>query len=227
NVDADASRFIRDQPTESLLSEIGHTLTYDDRDSRLNPTEGLVLSLGNDLAGIGGTEYFARTNVSAGYYIPVGDILDWSDVWVLSLSGRAGYIVGLGEDVRINERFFLGGENMRGFASAGASPRDINTDDALGANWITTGSVQMQVPLGLPEEFGIAGRVFSDFGTTGKPDEFDETLINAAQSLRLSVGGGITWTSPLGPISVDLGWAVLKEDYDEDEVFRLTFGSRF
>jgi outer membrane protein insertion porin family len=48
-----------------------------------------------------------------------------------------------------------------------------------------------------------------------------------SSSIRASAGGGISWLSPLGPIAIDLAHAFLKEDEDETELFRLSFGTRF
>ncbi len=227
DVDDDASRYVKDQPARSVLSQVGHELVYDKRDSKLAPSEGYLLAVSNDIAGLGGTEYFLRSGLRGAYYVPVGEIMDWSDVWVFSIGGKAGYIVGLNDDVNINQRYFMGGDNLRGFASAGASPRDSATGDALGGNWMLTSTAEMQVPLGLPQELGLTGRLFSDAGLIGRPDSFDDSSMDGMETLRLSIGAGLTWISPLGPISVDFGFPVLKEDYDEVEVFRLSFGSRF
>ncbi|WP_246135481.1 outer membrane protein assembly factor BamA [Pararhodospirillum oryzae] len=227
DMDDDASVFIRNQDDQTVVSMVGHTLTYDKRDSRLNPKDGYFISLGNDVAGLGGTEYFLRSDLKAGYYAPLGDWMDWNPAWTLSVRGQAGYIFGLGKDVNINQRYNLGGSNLRGFAAAGASPRDASTDDALGGNWIGTGTVEVGVPLGLPDDLGLSGRLFSDVGMIGRPDDYDRSLMDSASSPRLSVGGGVTWVSPIGPIAIDVGFPVIKKSFDETELLRISFGSRF
>jgi outer membrane protein insertion porin family len=225
NVPTTASRFIREQQGERLVSLVGQELVYDRRDSRLDPTEGYVLRLTSEIAGLGGDAQFVRGRLGGAYYIPV------AENWIFSVSGEAGQVIGLGDDVAISDRFFLGGDNLRGFARAGVGPRDLTRglDDSLGGNTFYRGSVEMQFPIGLPEELGVRGRVFSDFGSlwnadaTPRPGEDfrDES------SLRASAGVGISWSSPLGPIRVDLARAFLREDYDETEVFRFSFGTRF
>ena len=146
---------------------------------------------------------------------------------MLSTRASTGYIFGIGDDTRISQRFFTGGANLRGFESAGVGPRDIASGDALGGKTYYTGSVQMDFPLGLPSEFALKGRVFSDFGSSEGVDGARPGEIYDEGSLRGSVGVGIGWESPFGPIGVDLSQAVLKEDYDKEEVFRLNFGTRF
>jgi outer membrane protein insertion porin family len=81
--------------------------------------------------------------------------------------------------------------------------------------------------LGLPEEYQIRGRVFSDFGTLTGTDFEDDIDLNDDASLRLSVGMGLTWVSPFGPLAVDLAYPVLKESYDKDELFRFSVGTSF
>lgn len=221
NVDDDASLAIQQQEGETISSVVGQSLTYDRRDNRFNPTEGYYLNLRNDVAGLGGDVKYLRTRVGAAYYLPLTEDL------VASVSGEVGYIFGFGgEDVRITDAFFLGGNSLRGFSTAGVGPRDVNTDDALGGNTFAAGSVELSFPLGLPEEYQIRGRVFTDFGTLTDTDT-DVPGVRDDASLRASVGTGITWHSPLGPLALDLAFPVAKEDFDEEEVFRFSIGTRF
>ncbi|MEQ9564931.1 MAG: BamA/TamA family outer membrane protein, partial [Pseudomonadales bacterium] len=224
NIDEDdASRLLLAEETEFVESAIGHTLTYDKRDSSISPTEGYFTRLSNDLAGLGGDESYLSTRVEGGYYYP----LDREHEWVLSTRGTTGYIFGIGEDTRISQRFLVGGSNLRGFEAAGVGPRDIATGDALGGKTFYTGSVQLDFPLGLPSEFALTGRVFSDFGSSQGVDGARAGEIYDTGSIRSSVGVGVGWESPFGPIGVDLSQAILKEDHDKVEVFRLNFGTRF
>ncbi|MQX37357.1 outer membrane protein assembly factor BamA [Roseospira navarrensis] len=227
NVDDDASLFIRQQDGTEVLSMIGQALTYDTRDSRLIPTEGYRLRLSNDIAGLGGDAQFLRADVEASYYYPLGDELNWSPEWVIGVRGHAGYMVGLGKDVTIQHRYFLGGSNLRGFEASGAGARDRATDDALGGNWITDASLELRVPLGLPEELGLGAKVFTDWGMSGEPDGVPDGSLDYDMTLRGSVGAGLLWSSPIGPVNLELAMPVVKESYDREEFFRVSFGSRF
>ncbi|UEM23894.1 outer membrane protein assembly factor BamA [Skermanella mucosa] len=224
NVASDASRFIREQEGSRIVSLVGQELLYDARDSRINPTEGYFVRLNNEVAGLGGDAQFSRNRLGAGVYFPV------TEGTVLSFLGEVGFIVGIGEDVAISDRFFIGGDSLRGFAPAGIGPRELVSDDSLGGNRFARGSVELAFPIGLPDEFGVTGHTFTDFGTLG---DVDATAQNASERLvdddaiRLSIGAGISWRSPLGPIRVDLAFPILKEDYDKKEQFRFSFGTRF
>ena len=126
DVDNDASRFIRDQEGERDTSAFSQRLTYDSRDSTIFPTEGLLYWLDGEVAGLGGDAQYLSGKTGASYYYPVYDQV------VVNLLGEVGAIEGYGdEDVQINERFFLGGTNLRGFEDAGVGPRDSSTNDSL------------------------------------------------------------------------------------------------
>ncbi len=220
NVGSDASRFIREQEGETLTSLVGQRLVYDRLDSRINPSEGFLLELSNDLAGLGGDAQYLQTTAGGSIFFPLfGET-------VLTVSTEGGYIFGFDEDVRINDRFFIGGNRMRGFERSGIGPRDADTDDALGGNVFALGTIELAFPLGLPEEFGIRGRAFTDVGTLFDVDADGPEVLDEA-SPRVSVGVGLSWTSPLGPIRIDLGFPVVSEDFDKEEVFRFSFGTSF
>ncbi len=222
NVDSTASRYIKEQEGKTNLSMIGQALSYDTRDNIFNPSEGFYSSLGFDFAGIGGDAKFVRGNLTVAKYYEMATHL------VLSVSGSAGYIVGIDDDIRINHRYYLGGTTLRGFEAGGVGARDKGTGDALGGDWRVTGSTQLMFPLGLPAEFGMQGKIFVDAGVLGRPDgRYISGTIEYSNSPRVSVGTGVLWRSPMGPINIDFGFPIVKEDYDKKEVFRLSFGAGF
>jgi outer membrane protein insertion porin family len=215
------------QAGTSYTSSITHTIIYDRRDNRFLPHDGHFVSLSNEGAGLGGSVRFFSTEVAGGYYIPV------SDTVTLEFAGEVGAIHGIGQGVDVANAFFVGGDDLRGFADGGIGPQDVVANDQLGGNKYFVGSVQLSFPLGLPEEYGLGGRVFTDFGTlfdtdascgANPPATCD---IADSKSLRASIGFGLTWNSFLGPIAVDLAYPVMKESYDKTEFFRFSVGTRF
>ncbi len=221
NVDNDASDVIKDEEGTEFRSIIGHDIIYDRRDSRTDPRDGYYVSLGQDFAGVGGTVTYLRNTLGGGYFIPITKEV------TVGATGEVGYIFGIGDDIRVTDAFFLGGQNLRGFATGGVGPRDSDTKDSLGGKFRAEGTVQAAFPLGLPEEYQIRGRVFSDFGTLTGTDFEDQIDLNDTASLRLSLGFGLTWVSPFGPLAVDLAYPVLKESFDKDELFRFSVGTSF
>ncbi|HLZ65163.1 MAG TPA: outer membrane protein assembly factor BamA [Aliidongia sp.] len=223
NISVSASPYVNQQSGTANESSIGQTLVYDQRDNRLEPTGGYYLQLQDVISGLGGTVSFAKQIVSGGVYY------SWVPKWTLGVVAEYGDINGLGTDVRLSDRFFVGGDNLRGFANAGIGPRDIKTSDSLGANHYYTVQATQGVPLGLPEELGLAGRVFVDAGSAyginvrpiaGEP-------IQDSHQIRVATGVGLSWKSPMGPIKIDLGVPVAKAPHDDTEVFRVSFGTKF
>jgi outer membrane protein insertion porin family len=228
NVEENVGRYIEEQRGVTWLSQVGQTLTYDTRDSRLDPHEGYVIRLGTDVAGLGGDVAYVRGRLDGSYYIPFERWLGDPD-YVLSLSASGGIMKSFdNKPERIVDRFFLGGENLRGFAIAGVGPRDISTatNDSLGGRAIWTQSTEMRFPLPLPSEIGLLGRAFVDVGALTDVSE-KGSGIRDDSSPRVGIGFGVSWRSPFGLINIDLAQAVVKKSYDETQVFRFGFGTRF
>ena len=236
DVQDDASLFIQLAAGTHLTSSIGQVLLYDKRDNRIDPTSGYYVSLGNDIAGIGFGVDYLRNKIAGGYYYPV------APEWVLSFTGEAGDIFGYnGQQVLLQDRFFVGGDNLRGFEPAGIGPRDTVSENALGGKNYFVGSLSLSVPLGLPKELGITGRVFSDFGSLWGIDQKNITLtpaqlvstggiqpqIEDSSAIRASAGFGVSWKSPVGPIRLDIAYPFVKEPFDKTQLFHVSFGTRF
>ena len=142
-------------------------LLYDKRDNRLEPTAGYYASMGNDFAGVGFGVQYIRNKVNVGYYY------SFAPEWVLSFTGEAGDIFGWGgHHVLLQDRFFVGGDNLRGFAAGRHRPAR-QRDQRRPWRATSTGSARCSSAcrLGLPKEFGISGRVFTDFGTLWANDQ--------------------------------------------------------
>ena len=220
NTNNDTSPFIQLDEGDYVSSSVSYNLTYDTRDDDALPSTGIIIRGGQEIAGLGGDVQYFQSTAKMAYYHPfTRDI-----VGSMTLSG--GTIVGIGQDVRVLNRFFLGGATLRGFESGGVGPRDSQTDDAIGGNTYAVLSGEMRFPIGLPNDFGVLGRAFAETGTLLNPDVSGANLQDSKDP-RFSIGVGLSWRSPFGPIRIDLAQAVIKEDFDKDEPFRFSFGTRF
>ena len=215
-----------------VTSLIGYGLRLDRRNDPIRPTRGFYASINQDLAGLGGDVNYLKTEVDGGWYH------GFNKDFVLSVTGQAGYVSGWnGDTVRINDRFYKGGNSFRGFETAGIGPRDtnFNRSDALGAKAYAVGSLEMTIPTFLPEQYGIKAAVFTDFGTAGLLDEKDkltaagtvDPLIYDDLALRASAGLSVFWKSPMGPIRFDFSQVLAKEPYDKTETFRFSTSTKF
>ena len=233
NVQRGASIYIQNQEGSSLLSQIGQTLALDYRDSRTEPREGFLIRLGTDLAGLGGTARYARTKIDGTYYIPLERFTGDSD-WSIALSAGAGYLAQLGQEEKIIDRFFLGGDNLRGFQSGGAGPHAVgaNTVDSIGGRLIYTQSTELRFPLPISADLGLSGRAFVDIGSLSQVTKITSlggaaTVVTDDASPRVGAGVGVSWKTPFGLINVDIAQAVVKSRFDQTQVFRFGFGTRF
>jgi outer membrane protein insertion porin family len=216
-----ASSFIRGQEGTNLTSAVGHTLAYDERDNKFSPSRGYFLSFSQEVAGLGGDSKYLKHEGKASYYYPV------YPKWVMSFLGAGGYIFGLSDkNIRINDRFYLGGDDLRGFQNAGVGPRDTLTLDSLGGNQYYSTTAELRFPLGLPEELGLSGAVFSDAGSLWGTDDTGANIFDES-AVRVSAGAGVLWSSPFGPIRIDYANALRKEQLDRTENLRFSFGTRF
>ena len=241
---ANASLAVKDAAAEGavIVSSLGYTVAYDTRNLPQQPTSGIFASFSQDLAGIGGDVNYIRSVVDARGYYPITN--------KITLVGRlqGGAIEGFGgEELRLTDLFFRGGETIRGFERAGFGPRDACESpttgvrvpdcqrDALGGKyyWATTAEVRFPIPL-LPDSLGMQGAVFVDAGSLWDPSqraldavEEEGSFIFNSSDIRLSTGFSIIWQSPLGPLRADIAEALLKADFDETELFRFGASTNF
>lgn len=215
-----ASTYIRNQEGRYRNSSIGHRFEYDNLNNRLEPTSGYYGDISQEFAGVGGDARYIKHEGRAAYYYPV------AKQWTWSLAGRGGHFLGLGEDIHISDRFFIGGETIRGFDNSGIGPRDRGTNDALGGNMYYVASTELTFPLGLPEDLGFLGAAFLDVGSLWGVDDNGTNLLDDSGP-RVSAGVGLSWKSPFGPIRIDLAHPIVKDDADITENFRFSFGTRF
>ena len=206
-------------------SSVGYSLTYDTRDNKKRPTSGVYYTVAQDLAGVGGDVQFLRSVGEARAYYAVSE-----NVTAMARA-TGGVITGWGgQDVRLLDLFYRGGETVRGFATAGIGPRDTQSvnQDALGGRiyYGTSAELLFAIP-GVPEDIGLRGAVFADAGSLWSTSSAAAALPGVAgntPALRASVGVGLAWDSPLGNLRVDYAFPVLKESYDKTQA--LSFGLR-
>jgi outer membrane protein insertion porin family len=232
------------QAGKDWKSAISASYTYDDLDNPARPSSGLRAQIETEIAGLGGNTQYGSIEARAWYFVPLLD-----EKLVLKLEGNAGHQESFsGRDIPLQDRFFKGADSFRGFAQSGLGPKQIGNDgnmDSIGAQTFAIGTVELNFPLGLPEAWGIEGAAFTDFGTvfgtneksvanltgdcnfTGKAATASACSVFDKMGLRASVGAGIIWQSPFGPLRFEAAYPLLKHDFDEKEIIRFSIGTRF
>ncbi|MBN2905229.1 MAG: outer membrane protein assembly factor BamA [Rhodobacteraceae bacterium] len=209
---------------ESLTySKIGYTYSYDNRRTGLNPNAGILLRFSQDYAGLGGDLEFLETTALLAAQTAV-----WNEEVTLRAELEGGMLSMMGgQNSRVTNRYFLNGK-IRGFEGNGIGPRDLVSADeeALGGNMYAVARFEAEFPLGLPEEYGITGGLFADFGSVWGLDD-DGGFVDDKFRLRSAVGVSIFWDTPIGPLRFNFSDAIRKEDYDRTQSFDLTISTRF
>ncbi len=240
--DGEASAAVKQQVDAgpAIVSLAGYSVIYNTVDNNKNPTRGVLAELRQDFAGLGGDVNFIRTIGDARlYYELVANIVS-----VLHLQG--GYVTGWGgKDLRMLDHFQMGPNLVRGFQTAGIGPRDMTigtSGDALGGTMYWGASFEAQVPIyGIPKDFGMRLAFFADAGSVWGykgPRVFPATGTSIttvdfsghdtdAMNIRSSVGAGLIWDSPFGPIRIDYAWPITKDPNDRVQQLRFSGGTKF
>jgi outer membrane protein insertion porin family len=225
NVDANASAAVQQIKGTALISSVGYSLIYDTRNNKKNPSRGFYFQFTQDGAGAGGDVDYVRSVAEFRGYYPITK--------EITLVGHAigGDIFGYnGQNVRIVDSFYKGGETIRGFQTAGLGPRDAVSGDALGGNMFYAGTVEVRFPIPLlPDELGFGGAIFADAGSVWGTDakKVPGVQVQDSDALRTSVGASLIWNSPVGPLRADFAYVINKEAFDKTQFFRFGAASRF
>jgi outer membrane protein insertion porin family len=238
---AKASPAVIESQGSSVKSSVGLSYIWDDLDNPLNPTSGFRGEIDSEVAGLGGDVYTASLETHGWYFLPV-----YEESVVLKIEGNAGHMLSLNSSrVPVQDRFYKGSDTFRGFALSGVGPHQIANDgsrDSIGGTSYAIGTLELTFPTGLPDAWGVAGEVFSDFGTVfGAPEKSTPNLAGTScnntvptnctvfdsMAFRASIGAGLIWQSPFGPLRFEAAYPILKAKADQTEWFRFSIGTRF
>lgn len=228
-----SSPFVLAATGSNTTSAVGYSIFFDTVNNFLRPSRGTSFRFNQDYAGLGGSIKYIRSTLEYDFYRPlVGN-------FIFHLGADAGFIEGIGQNIRINDRFFLGNPRMRGFDVAGIGPVDTLTGDFLGGNLFYAATTGVAIPLGAAaEEMGIQLTVFADVGALSKVDlgnldfdvfgnPVDPGRVFSAGTPRVAVGIGVIWQSPFGPFRIDFAEAIKKERFDRTQFLQFNIGTTF
>jgi outer membrane protein insertion porin family len=208
-------------------SSISQTLTYNSLDDATLPHEGILASVTQEYAGLGGTSDFYKLTGKAKWYYTVNDDADI----IASLAGGAGHVFNTGGKMEVFDQFQLGQNDIRGFERNGVGPRSGKYGDAIGGTTYFTASAEATFPLPfVSRDAGFRGAIFADAGTLYGNDvdtTADDDIKGTGSSLRASVGLGLIWASPFGPLRVDYAFPIAKEDFDRVQNLKFGISSSF
>lgn len=210
---------------KSMLLTLGWS--RDSRDNVLAPTRGRYQRVSAEFALPVWEQRYYRATYQFTQYFPL------SKEWTLGLNFQAGYGDTYGGKMYpFFKNFYAGGiGSVRGFETSSLGPRDRSTDDRLGGDRQLIFSAELLTPLPGADRT-LRGLVFFDAGNVwgytrdvGERNYYREDF--DLSSLRYSVGFGVAWISPLGPLKFSLAFPIKKEEGDDEQRFQFQIGTGF
>jgi outer membrane protein insertion porin family len=220
-VEPDGILSTEEQQSGLFANGVGYTFSYDTRRTGLNPTAGVLLSFGQEFAGLVGDQDYVRTSARA---IAQRKILSEDVTLRVSLEGGSLNFFN-GQESRVIDRYSR--QIIRGFEPNGIGPREGS--EFLGGDYFASLKFEAEFPLGLPDEYGITGGAFYDIGAIWGIDKTNAAgpLSSTGFHDRHAVGFSIFWTSPFGPIRMNFSRAVKKQPGDIVQNFDFTVRTDF
>ena len=208
-----------------LNSSIGYRYTYDSRRKGLSTNSGILFQLGQEIGGFGGDNTFVKTSFKT-----TGQTKVMAEEVTLSATLEGGTMSFMKGSSRVNDRFSLGSDMLRGFDANGVGPREVKSgsyDDALGGTNYAVARFEGQFPLGIPNEYGLTGGVFYDVGSLWGLETTNGLVVSEKFKLRHTVGFSLFWKTVIGPLRFNFMDVLQSETNDKTESFELTISSIF
>ena len=221
------SPLIKSDVGNKTKSAVLLTYNLDKTNSVVSPTAGYNLRITQEINGLGGNVSFSKSSFDVKTYKTL-----LRDDIVLSSGLSSGVI--LGSDAAITNRFFLGGDQLKGFRNQGIGPVD-NTfsgsdanGDPLGGKMFASISLEASFPIGVPEEYSVFGGIFLDAGSVWGLDNTQSTgTVDDSFKIRSAAGVSLFWDTVIGPLRFNFSRPIKREKYDVIENFRFTVDTRF
>lgn len=242
NVSRGAPAIIRAEAGSFLTSSVIPRVFRDTRNNLLDPTRGSFQDFSVEIAGLGGDSQYINAQSRARWFVPVWQIPSFGEL-TFATGWNFGYGFGYGDESELPlfERYFPGGINsLRGFEVRSLGPRnDVyeqgkgkdgrcpygpNTCARLFRRDVIGGSQQLifnnELIFPILQSLGVKGVFFCDAGNAflaSQGIEFGD--------MRVSVGGGVRWLSPIGPLRIELGFPLNAREGDEIQTIQFSFGA--
>jgi outer membrane protein insertion porin family len=201
------------------LATLNPSLVWDTRNDPFEPTSGFIngFTLRSGVAGLGSQVSFNKLNLQSSWFV------DLTGKIVLALSARGGVArrVGSGEPIPINERFFLGGQGtLRGYRQdqVGVVGETLIGGNPTGGDGMILFNEELRLPL--PYSLGLV--FFFDHGNVWR-----KVGLVRFDQIKSSVGTGLRYRTPVGPIRVDFGYKLNRESGEEPWRVHFTLGEVF
>jgi len=223
--DDDASPIIEFEAAQGAgwTNSVGYTYSFDTARNNIDTPTNFSFRAGQEF-GFGDRTFIQTTALASAETRVLGE-----DV-LLRATVEGGYLHFSEGESRVTDRFFLGSTRIRGFERGGIGPRDEETDDALGGNTYAVVRLEAEFPLPVPEEYGVSGGAFVDYGSVwdvGSPARFQDRILYDDFTPRAVAGVSLFWDTPLGPLRFNFTEPLQAEERDRTQNFDITVSTSF
>ena len=216
SVDSSASTKQKKQDGSYFDSFIGLDFFYDKRNQKYQTTSGFFSSYGMNLPIISDTNTLTNT-----YNYKIFKELYENNVSTFSFLFKGASSL-TGDDIKLSERLYIPGRKLRGFESGKIGPKDGS--DYIGGNYVSSINATTTLPILMENVQNVDIVMFADAANIWGVD-YDSSLDNSG--IRSSIGIGLDWLTPVGPLTFSFAQPITKEPSDIEERFRFNIGTSF
>ncbi|WP_446719051.1 outer membrane protein assembly factor BamA [Halomonas sp. 3F2F] len=235
-------RYVEDQGDDAQSLKLTASWTRNNLNRGIMPTAGNYQRVSLETGVPGSDAEYYKLRARAQQLFPIND----DQTWALKFTGNLGYADTLGSNdpYPFYENFYAGGlGSVRGFTSntlgqRTTPTRDGGRDRTLGGNILVEGSAEVLFPMPFVEDQrAIQPSLFLDAGNTFLSSCYDvqEADIGRQQcssgvdlgDLRYSVGIGLSWLTPVGPLTFSVAEPLSDKSGDDTQFFQFSLGQTF
>jgi len=213
------SILLKSRAGDFTTTSIGYNFSYDQRDSRFNPTSGTLFYYDQNIATFFSDIPTLQTIVGSTSYKKI-----YKESFIGSAKIKIANVIAFDEkDVKLSDRIFANTSDLRGFEPRGVGPVDSN--DHIGGNNLATLSLKSTFPNPIPESLRANTFLFLDVGNVWGIDY--SSIISDSSKIRSTTGIALDIVSPIGPLSFTYSIPLSKASTDKEQNFLFNIGSSF
>ena len=212
----DASSLVKKREGDFFTSKLFYNLSKNTKNKEFQATDGYVFGFGQTLSVLSDIPYI-NNRIYGSYYD------EFIEKYIGSIKYKIETINAFqNKNIKFSDRLTVNSSNLRGFSNRGIGPKLDN--DYIGGNYSFYTTLSTTLPNGLPDKWNATSNIFFDAANVWG---VDDGSTNGSNKLRTSAGVGLSWISPIGPISFTYAMPISKESTDDIEEFNFKIGSAF
>jgi len=215
-IDSTASARQKTQEGNYFDNYLNFSFDYDKRNQKYKTTDGFRSVYKLNLPIISDNNTLTNT-----YDYKVYSELFEENISSLSMSFSASTSI-TGDNIKLSERLYVPQRKLRGFVNGKIGPKD--GDDYIGGNYYALMNLSTTIPQILPNAQNIEVISFFDMANLWG---VDDNILDDGSKLRSSIGLGIDWFTPIGPLNFSFAHPITKNTSDKTETFRFNLGTTF